>query len=496
MAEEWLAFDARMRELNDLGGVAGLLEWDAATYCPPGGREVRGRHAATLATISHQRLVDPAYGEAIAAADALPDLGVAERAMLREARRQRDRATRLPERLVRALVEQRAATNAAWEEARRTKRFADYEPHLTALFRLKVEEADHLRDDGARYDALLDDFEPGMRLERLGPLLESLRERLVPFAERVLAAPEPDTSMLRRGFAETPQWDLSMRVLADLGFDFERGRQDRSTHPFTGGTSPADIRLTTRIWEDWLPACLYASVHECGHGLYEQGFAPALWGTSVAGAPSLGLHESQSRFYENVIGRSLAFWEYYLPAARDVFPGQLDDVDPTAMWRAVSRVARTPIRVEADELTYNLHILLRFELEVELVEERLAVADLPEAWNDRMERYLSITPEDDVQGVMQDVHWSEGLVGYFPTYTLGNLYAAALREAMARDLAIDDLVRAGEFGPILGWLRDKVHAHGAVPLGEDLMIAVTGRPLDADAFMAYVEAKYGALYGL
>jgi carboxypeptidase Taq len=496
MAGEWEAFAARMREQSDLGGIAGLLEWDVATYCPPGGRETRGRHGATLAAIGHQRLIDSAYGEAIAAAEALPDLSVDQRAMLREARRARDKATLLPESLVRALVEQRAATNQAWEEARVSGSFADYGPQLARLFALKIEQADCLRGDGTRYDALLDDFEPGMRLERLGPLLAALRDRLVPFAERVLDAPPPDTSMLERGFAEEGQWDLSLRVLRDLGFDFERGRQDRSTHPFTGGTSPADIRLTTRIWEHWLPACLYATVHECGHGLYEQGFAPELWGTSVAGAPSLGLHESQSRFYENVIGRSLAFWEHYLPVARTAFPGQLDDVDADAMWRAVCRVARTPIRVEADELTYNLHILLRFELEVELIEERLAVADLPAAWNERMREYLGFEPANDVEGVMQDVHWSEGLVGYFPTYTLGNLYAAALREAMVRDLALDDLVCAGEFGPILAWLHDKVHRHGAVPLGEDLMVAVTGRPLDVDAFMDYVETKYGALYAL
>jgi carboxypeptidase Taq len=230
--------------------------------------------------------------------------------------------------------------------------------------------------------------------------------------------------------------------------------------------------------------------------MYEQGHAPELWRTSVCGAPSLGLHESQSRFYENVIGRSLPFWEHYLPVAREFLPGKLDGVDAEAMVRAVCAVGRTPIRVESDEVTYNLHILLRFELEVELIEERVAVADLPEAWNARMEQYIGYTPKDDLEGVMQDVHWSEGLFGYFPTYTLGNLYSAAIRDAMAQDLSIDDHVRAGEFAPILGWLRDKVHAVGAVPLGEQLMIDVTGKPLQIDSFMNYLETKYSALYGL
>ncbi|MGA0122378.1 MAG: carboxypeptidase M32 [Gaiellales bacterium] len=495
-AHVWDAFAARMHELSDLGGVMGLLGWDEQVMCPPGGREARAQHGATLAAIHHQRLVDPAYGEAIEAATALDGLGEAERAMLREARRQRDRATKLPEAFVRRLAEQRSRTNQAWEQARETGAFADYRPALEELVRLKVEEADLLKGDGTRYDALLDDFEPGMRLERLAPLLADLRERLVPFAQRILDAPAPDVSVLERGFDPAAQEALSVRMLRDLGFDLARGRQDRSTHPFTGGTAPTDIRLTTRIWEHWLPACLYASIHECGHGLYEQGIAEPLWRSSVCGAPSLGLHESQSRFYENAIGRSLAFWEHYLPVAREHFPGQLDDVDALGMQRAVCRVARTPIRVESDEVTYNLHILLRFELEVELVEGRVRVGDLPEAWNARMEEYLGYTPRDDVEGVMQDVHWSEGLFGYFPTYTLGNLYAAGLLEAMRRDLAVDDLVRAGEFAPVLAWLRDRVHRHGAVPAGEDLMRAATGRELGADAFMAYLEERYGVLYGL
>jgi carboxypeptidase Taq len=496
VSDTWSAFEARMNELSDLGGVMGLLGWDEQTMCPPGGRGARAHHGATIATIAHQRVVDPAYGEAIEAAGALPDLTIAQQAMVREARRARDKATMLPESFVRAMAEQRSATNQAWEHARGTKSFADYQPELEKLMRLKVEEADHLKGDGTRYDALLDDFEPGMRLERLQPLLESLRDRLVPFAQRVLDAPQPDTSVLSQGFATADQYAFSLRVLSDLGFDFEHGRQDLSTHPFTGGTAPSDVRLTTRVWEDWLPACLYATVHECGHGMYEQGHAPELWRTSVCGAPSLGLHESQSRFYENVIGRSLPFWEHYLPVAREFLPGKLDGVDAEAMVRAVCAVGRTPIRVESDEVTYNLHILLRFELEVELIEERVAVADLPEAWNARMEQYIGYTPKDDLEGVMQDVHWSEGLFGYFPTYTLGNLYSAAIRDAMAQDLSIDDHVRAGEFAPILAWLRDKVHAVGAVPLGEQLMIDVTGKPLQIDSFMNYLETKYSALYGL
>jgi carboxypeptidase Taq len=496
MTDTWDAFAARMQEQSDLGGVMGLLGWDEQTMCPPGGRGARAHHGATIAAIAHQRLVDPAYGEAIEAAAALPDLSVAQQAMVREARRARDTATKLPEEFVRALAQQRSATNQAWEHARETKRFEDYRPALEQLMRLKIEEADLLKGDGTRYDALLDDFEPGMRLERLEPLFASLRERLVPFAQTLLDRSAPDVSVLEQGFDRDRQYAFSLRVLEDLGFDFEHGRQDLSTHPFTGGTAPSDVRLTTRVWEDWLPACLYATVHECGHGLYEQGHARELWRTSGCGAPSLGLHESQSRFYENIIGRSQPFWEHYLPIARDFFPGQLDGVDAMAMQRAVCRVARTPIRVESDEVTYNLHILLRFELEVDLIEERVAVADLPEVWNTRMEQYLGYTPKDDVEGVMQDVHWSEGLFGYFPTYTLGNLYSAAIRDAMAQDLAIDELVHAGEFAPILTWLRERIHAVGAVPLGEDLMREVTGKPLQIDSFMAYLEQKYGALYDL
>jgi carboxypeptidase Taq len=493
----WQTFEHRMREIEDLGSALSLLSWDEQTYCSARGREARANHLATLSTLLHQRMVDPAYGEAIEDLADDPDgLTEAQRAMVRNVKHDRDRAVRLAPELVRALAESGSRSNQAWEEARRARDFAIFRPHLERMLELKREEADALGHEGERYDALLEAFEPGMRVAQLEPILTGLRDELVPFVARVLAEPAPDASFLAGPFDHDRQLAFSERILRDLGFDFSAGRQDLSTHPFCGGPGPTDVRLTTHVYDSLEPGCLFSSMHECGHGLYEQGMDAAFARTSVGHAPSLGLHESQSRFWENVIGRSNAFWERYLPVAREFFPGRLDGVDPEAFTRAVNRVAASPIRIFADELTYNLHILLRFDLELALLREELEVADLPTAWRDRMESYVGYTPKDDVEGVMQDIHWSWGELGYFPTYSLGNLYASAIREAMEQDLSIDEHVRGGEFGPILGWLRERMHRRGHLLPGEELMQQVTGRPLSHDAFMRYVRGKFGALYGV
>jgi carboxypeptidase Taq len=495
--DAWLTFERRMREIDDLSMVMGLLGWDEQTFCPPRGREARGAHRATLAALLHEREVDPAYGGAV---DALAADGAgltdAQRAMVRVVKRERDRAVRVPAELVTAIARQDSVSNEAWERARSASDFALFRAELERTLELKREFADCLADGGDRYDALLDDFEPGMTTAQLDPLLADLKAELVPFVAEVLSRPAPDRSFLEGPYDHDSQRRLTERVLADFGFDFHAGRQDPSTHPFCSGLGPGDVRMTTRYQDSLEPGALLSSMHECGHGLYEQGMPAEYAGTAIAHAPSLGLHESQSRFWENVIGRSRPFWDRYLPVTREYFPQQLAGVGLDDFVRGVNVVAATPIRVDADEVTYNLHILVRYELERLLLDGDLAVADLPEAWNERYLGYLGFRPANDAVGVLQDIHWSIGYIGYFPTYTLGNLYAAAISERLREDLPVDDLVRAGEFAPILGWLRERIHHAGSLLPGEELMQQVTGAPLGHAAYMRQIRAKYGELYGL
>jgi carboxypeptidase Taq len=493
----WDTFERRMREVSDLEAVGALLVWDEQTYCSKSGHDTRAYQQAALASLVHERIVDSAYGEIVdELADSPNGLSQEHRAMVRVVKHDRDRAVRLSPELVRALAAQGSRTNAAWEAARAQRDFNVYRPELEKMIALKIEQADALREGDERYDAMLDAFEPGMTTAELEPLLDGLRADLVPFARRVLDAPPPDDAVMRQHYPNDAQWDFSLEVLRELCFDFDAGRQDISSHPFTGGPGPTDVRLTTRVNERFLPMCVLSTIHEAGHGLYEQGQNPAYLRTSIGRAPSLGLHESQSRFYEHVLGGSEAFWEHMLPIAKRHFPEQLGGVALRDFVRALNRVEASAIRVNADEVTYNLHILVRFELELALIREELAVADLPEAWREKMTSVVGYTPKDDVEGVMQDIHWSWGELGYFPTYTLGNLYSAAIAEAMRRDLDLDEAARTGDFGSILAWLREKVHRRGYVLHGEDLMREVTGQPLGHEAFMRYLTRRYTELYGL
>jgi carboxypeptidase Taq len=495
----WDAFERRMHELIDLGGVAGIIGWDQQVMMPPKGAETRARQSTALASLMHERVVDPAYGEAIDRAEAeSATLDQAQRASLREARRDRDRAVKVPAALVRELAMAEAEGFEVWQNARPANDFARFRPVLERLVSLKQQEADAIGHEGERYDALLDAYEPGMRLARLEPLLHELRDGLVPLVAAVAEKPVPDTSFLARDFPAHMQLEFSERVIRDLGFDMDAGRQDESAHPFTSGAGPRDVRLTTRIVAGDPRGSLMGTIHETGHGLYEQGIVGERIEHTFAGmAPSLGLHESQSRLWENQIGRSRAFWEHYYPAYRDAFPDALAGVELEQWLRAINVVRPSLIRVEADELTYNLHILIRFELEVALLRGDLAVADLPGAWNDAYRAALGVEVPSDSDGVLQDVHWSGGAFGYFPTYTLGNLYSAQLMEAARGELGdLDEQFRRGDFLTLLGWMRTHIHAQGSLEAAEQIAQAATGKPLEPANLLAYLRAKYGELYQL
>ncbi len=482
---------ARIEELKDLGGVIGLLTWDQETYLPAKAHAARGQQFSTMQGLYHERLVDPALGELLDQAEADAALTDDERAMIRVFRRERDRAVKVPQRLVRALADAQAKGVSAWREAREARDFRLFRPALERTLALRREQADAFGHDGERYDALLESYEPGMRVSRLTPVLEGLRDQLVPIVQRLTERTASPDVLAERSFDPDRQWAFTLRLLEGMGFDLQAGRQDRSIHPFTGGTHPRDVRLTTRVDMRNLLGTVFSTIHEGGHGLYEQGFAEAHHRTSLASAPSMGLHESQSRLWENVIGRSLPFWEHWYPVLRGLFPTELEGVDVNAFHQSVNRVSRSFNRVESDEVTYNLHIVLRYELELLLIHDQLPVAELPEAWNERMSKYLGVRPTDDLLGVLQDIHWAWGEFGYFPTYSLGNLYAAQLNEALLRDLPdLDARLRQGDLLSVRDWLRRNIHEEGYRYDAEDLITRVTGAGLSDAPFLRYLRAKY------
>ncbi len=494
----WDVFEQFERDVCQLGRVGGLLDWDEQVNMPPRGASARGEAKATLAGVLHERICDERFGEAIAELGNDGELGGFERARVREARRERDRAVRVPAALVRELAIAESAGFEAWQVARSEADFSLFRNPLERLVSLRREEADAVGyEGGERYDALLDQYEPDMRVARLEPLLHGLRTELVPFVQEIAARPRPDNAFVHRSYPTQVQRAVGARLATAIGFDFEAGRLDEAAHPFASGFAPGDVRLTTREQEDDLFSGLFAVLHEAGHGLYEQGLTGDIEGTFCGHATSLGLHESQSRFWENMVGRSRAFWERHLTEVKDTVPDQLADVSLDAFVRAANLVEPSLIRVEADEVTYHLHVFLRFELELALVRGDLGVDDLPAAWNERMRSLVGIEVPNDGVGVLQDVHWSAGLVGYFPTYTLGTLYSAQFLAAIERELGpIDAIVRAGRYDRLLGWMREHVHSRGALVAPEQIALEATGEAPGHAAFMRYLRVKYGELYDL
>jgi carboxypeptidase Taq len=490
------AFIARVKELSTIESIGGLLAWDQETMMPSKGGALRAESLAFLSGLAHSRLVDPAMGELL---EKLEDADVDEgqAANVREVRHAYDKATKLPAELVEEIARHKSQSLQVWQEARAEDDFSKFQPALEKMVDLQCQAAEHYGYEDNIYDAMLDNYEQGMTVAQLDPLFAGLREEIVPLVKAVGESDQPDISFMERGsFPEAGQREFSLRVAAAIGFDFDAGRMDTSTHPFCSGAGPRDVRFTTRYDESFPFGCLYGVMHETGHGLYEQGLLPEHEGTPLGKAVSLGVHESQSRLWENLVGRSREFWEYWLPDFCETFP-HVGDLDLDTIHRAVNRVHPSLIRVEADEATYNLHIMLRYEVEKALVNGEVAVGDLPQFWNSRMEKYLGIIPPNDAQGVLQDIHWSMGAIGYFPTYSLGNLYAAQLWEATLRDLPdLSQQIAAGKTASLLEWMRSHIHVHGSRWEPEELVQRASGAEPGAEAFVRYLKAKFGALYGL
>lgn len=498
--------DGRLDELTillarvqDLNAAANVLEWDQETYMPDGAAGARAHQVATLRKLAHEFFTADEVGtllEALAPATQALDPGSTEASLVRVTRRDYEKAFKIPAALVAEMAEAVALGKQAWRQARETNTYAVFAPHLERLIDLNVQKAEALGYDDRRYDALLDQYEEGMKTATVEAVFADLRAQLVPLVHAIAACEPPDDGFLRRTFDKQKQWDFGLDVIKDFGYDFDRGRQDLSTHPFTTAFSITDVRLTTRVDERYLPTALFGTLHECGHGLYEQGIDRALDRTPLADGTSLGMHESQSRLWENLVGRSRAFWQCYYPRLQTFFPDQLGDVSPEAFYRGINKVEPSLIRVEADEVTYNLHVMLRFELEQAMIEGRVTVADLPDLWNAKMEDYLGLRPETDADGVLQDIHWSLGALGYFPTYALGNLMSAQLFRQARHDLpGLDDRIAAGRFADLLGWLRTHIHQYGRKVQALEILHRLTGQGLHAGPWLDYIREKYGALYG-
>jgi carboxypeptidase Taq len=490
--------ESRYAEIRDLQHTVSILGWDQQTQMPRGGAAERGRQFATLSGLIHERKTAPELLDAVEKLERKSEsLKPRQRRLVELAAREVRKATSLPGELTRELALAEARGHESWVEARANDDFAHFAPDLERIVELKREQAKLSAGDGPLYDALLDDFEPGATTAEIDPLLDDLRELTVPLVEQVRASKvKVDTKPLRGRFPAADQRAFVRDVVVAMGIDMDRARLDLAAHPFCGGIGPIDVRMTGRYDDRDLRPGLYGAIHEAGHGLYEQGLDPKRTRSPLGGAISMAIHESQSRLWENRIGRSRAFWKHFLPRARKQFPAALRGVKLDAMWRAANELGPSFIRVEADELTYNLHIILRYRLELELVSGSLEVRDLPERWNDEMHATLGIRPRNDADGCLQDVHWSSGAIGYFPTYSLGNLYAAQFVDAAERDLGdIDAMVARGDLEPLASWLREKIHKHDRTVTAAKLVKRVTGSKLSVEPFRRYITGKVEAIYG-
>jgi carboxypeptidase Taq len=481
--------------------ILALLAWDLNTGAPRKGRPIFSKAKGTLSSDLFALTVSDEMGhclEVLARDDVFEHLDEATKACIRIRKREYDRFKKIPADLYKEFVILTSDAHTVWEEARATNRFELYRPTLERLVEMTRQFVEYYGYEGHPYNALLDDYEPGLTVETLDPLFADLRQNSIKLLQRIQASPhQPDSEMFAKTYDPSVQREFNLWLLPQLGYDMEAGRLDVSAHPFCQAINTGDVRITTRFIEDNLRSALFGTIHECGHALYEQGINPEFEGTVLRAGTSYGIHESQSRFLENIVGRSRAFWQHFYPELQRRFPTQLGEVPVEEFYRAINLVTPSYIRVEADELTYNLHIMIRYEIEKGLISGEYKVQDLPEIWNAKMKDYLGIEPPSDALGVLQDVHWSFGGFGYFPSYSLGNLYAAQILYTIKKQLPdFDTLIANGQFSTIREWLREHIHQYGKQYTPEELIQRVTGEPLNSKYLIQYLEEKYTDVYRL
>jgi len=488
-----------LTEISDLRYSSAVLGWDQQTYMPPGGAEARGNQLALLHRLAHEMSTTSEMGKLLDdlkpfAATLDPDSDDAR--LVKVTARAYEKATRVPTKYVVEFAQATTLGQQAWMEARAASNFSIFQPHLEKIVALRQEYASYFPNFEHPYDALLDDYEPGMKTAEVKEIFDGLRPKQVELIKAIASKPKVDDSFLHRPFDEKKQWDFGVEIISQFGYDWNRGREDKAAHPFTIEFGINDVRITTRVDPSFLNSMLFGTMHECGHALYGLGATPELERTGLEGGASLGVHESQSRLWENLVGRSMPMWEHFYPRLQEVFP-QLSGISLDKFYKGINKVQPSFIRVEADEATYNLHIMLRLEIEIAMLEGKVAVKDLPALWNAKMKEYLGVTPPNDAKGVLQDIHWSSGMIGYFPTYALGNLISAQLWEKINQE--IPDLpvqIRSGKFDALLGWLRNNIHRHGAKFEPQELVQKITGSKIDPAAYVSYLTRKFGEIYGL
>ena len=491
----------RLGRVEDLHCASSVLGWDQQTYMPPRGAATRSEQLATLDSLAHELFTDDEIGALLNELEdyaAKVDYDSDEASLIRVTKREYDKAKRVPATLIEQISRTTSLALESWTKARAESKFRLFQPDLEKIVDLEIQLAEYLGYKDRIYDALLDEYEPQMTTAEVSAVFDGLKQELVPLVRAISAkADKVDDACLHRAYDEKKQWDFGIGVIKRLGFDFESGRQDKSVHPFTTGFGLGDTRITTRVHRHFLPSALFGTIHETGHALYDMGYRAELERTPLAGGASLGVHESQSRLWENVVGRSRGFWKFFFPRLRLVFPRQLKDQNGLSFYRAINKVHPSFIRVEADEVTYCLHIMLRFELENALVERKLKVAEVPEAWNAKMKEYLGIVPPDDVRGCLQDIHWSGGMIGYFATYALGSIFSLQLFDKAVSDIpALPSQIEHGQFGELLKWLRTNLHQHGRKFTLDELARKITGEPLQTKSYLRYLKNKYGEIYKL
>jgi carboxypeptidase Taq len=496
---------AKFRELiglvADLQYASAVLGWDQETYMPSGGAQDRAMQLSTLNGLAHEKFVSDEVGSLLeelkSGLDEM-DPNSDDSRLIIQIGKEFDKQRKIPNQWVGEFSKTTSLAQQNWKAARMESDFQKFQPDLERVIEMRKEYTEFFKPYDHIYDPLLDDFESGMKTAEVKAVFDDLRPQQVELIQAISDSKHPvNDAILHQEFDERKQWDFGIEVIKAFGYDLERGRQDRSTHPFTTSFGTGDVRITTRIYPDYLSSGLFSTLHEAGHGMYGQGIDPKLSRSLIADGASLGMHESQSRMWENLVGRSRHFWVAFFPRLKEFFPSQLGNVELDEFYRAINKVERSLIRVEADEATYNLHIMLRFEIELGLIEGKLAPKDLPEIWNTKMDEYLGITPTDDAKGVLQDIHWSFGILGYFPTYSLGNLIASMLWEQIHEDIPeLESQIAMAEFDSLFTWLRENIHVHGAKFEPLDLVRKITGSGLTAEPYINYLNSKFREIYRL
>jgi carboxypeptidase Taq len=487
-------------ELADLGHIQAVLGWDQQINMPPGGAEERGMQSAALGRIMHEKFTSDEVGQLIAdLEEEIGDLNAEtdEARAVKVAKREYEKQTKVPLPLLMEFIQTTTMSHEAWLEAKDKSDFSLFQPHLKKIVELRQQYAELFKPYDHIYDPLLDDYEPGMKTAEVREIFNKLRPQQVDLIQAIAEKEPPDDSFIKQYYKEEHQEIIGRHVITRFGYNWERGRLDVAPHPFTTGFGHGDVRISTRYLKDDAGSALFSTMHEAGHAMYEQGIPEKYKRHPLGGAASLAIHESQSRLWENIIGRSKEFWSFFYPSMQMLFPQYLSDVTLKDFYRGINKVEPSLIRVEADEATYNMHIMLRLEIEIGLMEGTIKVENLPEIWNAKMQDYLGITPPNDAVGVLQDVHWSGGMIGYFPTYALGNLASVQLWDKLVEENPnVYDEIAKGQFDTVLQWMRENVHQYGCKYEPQEIMIKATGSKITPEPYMTYLKTKYGEIYDL